>query len=249
MSARELTYAVVTPVRNEAANIRRIADALARQERLPVAWVVVDTGSTDETHAIVAELAQSASPGSSRPTLEGAQDLARGGPIARAFELGYSRPRRPARCDRQAGRRHVLRARLLHAPARRVRRRPAARDGERNLPRARGRRVARAARHRLDRLGRLALLSARMPCGRPPARAADGLGRRRRVSRQRARLEDARPSRIFRSITIAGRASGTARSTSRASRRAGRPATSATGSGTWRCERSGMPARSRPRSR
>lgn len=89
MSAREPTYAVITPVRNEVANIRRLAGALAGQERKPVAWVVVDTGSTDETPAIVAELAE-AHPWIVTATLEGAQDLARGGPIARAFELGYS---------------------------------------------------------------------------------------------------------------------------------------------------------------
>jgi poly-beta-1,6-N-acetyl-D-glucosamine synthase len=89
VSTRELTYGVVTPVRNEAANIRRIADSLAAQERLPAAWVVVDTGSTDETNAIVAELAEK-HPWIVAATLEGAKDLARGGPIVRAFELGYS---------------------------------------------------------------------------------------------------------------------------------------------------------------
>ena len=50
---------------------------------------MVDTGSTDETPAIVAELAQEHA-WIVAATLEGAQDLARGGPIARAFELGYS---------------------------------------------------------------------------------------------------------------------------------------------------------------
>lgn len=89
MSTRELTYAVVTPVRNEVANIRRLADALTLQESPPAAWIVVDTGSTDETPAIVVELART-HPWIVTATLEGAQDLARGGPIARAFELGYS---------------------------------------------------------------------------------------------------------------------------------------------------------------
>lgn len=89
MSPRELTYAVVTPVRNEAENIRRVCGALARQQRRPAVWVVVDTGSTDDTEDVVAGLAR-ANPWIVMATLEGAQDLARGGPIARAFELGYS---------------------------------------------------------------------------------------------------------------------------------------------------------------
>lgn len=83
-----LTYAVVTPVRNEASNIRRVAESLASQRTRPSRWVVVDTGSTDETGQLVAALAQEHDwivP----LTLEGAADLARGGPIARAFELGY----------------------------------------------------------------------------------------------------------------------------------------------------------------
>ena len=61
LSRREpspLTYAVVTPVRNEADNIGRLASALAAQRFCPTAWTIVDTGSTDETGAIVAELAR-----------------------------------------------------------------------------------------------------------------------------------------------------------------------------------------------
>lgn len=84
-----LSYAVVTPVRNEAANIRRVAESLAGQRIGPVRWVVVDTGSTDETPELVASLA-AAHDWIVPLTLEGAADLARGGPIARAFELGYS---------------------------------------------------------------------------------------------------------------------------------------------------------------
>jgi biofilm PGA synthesis N-glycosyltransferase PgaC len=83
------SYAVVTPVRNEAENIRRLAEALAAQRIRPVAWIVVDTGSTDETPELVAALAEEHD-WISPMTLEGAADLARGGPIARAFELGYA---------------------------------------------------------------------------------------------------------------------------------------------------------------
>jgi poly-beta-1,6-N-acetyl-D-glucosamine synthase len=52
-----LAYAVVTPARNEGGNLPRLAAALAAQTRRPVAWVVVDDGSTDETGELLAELA------------------------------------------------------------------------------------------------------------------------------------------------------------------------------------------------
>jgi len=48
---------VVSPVRNEAAHIERVARALAAQTRRPDSWIVVDDWSTDETPAILARLA------------------------------------------------------------------------------------------------------------------------------------------------------------------------------------------------
>jgi poly-beta-1,6-N-acetyl-D-glucosamine synthase len=87
MTRRSMSYAVVTPVRNEEANVRRLADSLDHQERLPTAWVVVDTGSTDQTIAIVTELART-HPWISIVSLAGANRPVRGGPIARAFEVG-----------------------------------------------------------------------------------------------------------------------------------------------------------------
>jgi poly-beta-1,6-N-acetyl-D-glucosamine synthase len=84
----ELTYAVVTPVRNEAENLPRLAAALAAQHRPPAAWVVVDTGSTDETRHLLDELA-GLHPWIRTATLDGVESMERGGPIARGFELGY----------------------------------------------------------------------------------------------------------------------------------------------------------------
>lgn len=48
-----LRYAVVTPARNEAENIERLAAALAAQSHPPATWIVVDDGSTDATPALV----------------------------------------------------------------------------------------------------------------------------------------------------------------------------------------------------
>jgi glycosyltransferase involved in cell wall biosynthesis len=57
MAAAPLSYAVVTPVRNERANIKRLAAALVAQRHRALAWVVVDDGSDDGTTELVAELA------------------------------------------------------------------------------------------------------------------------------------------------------------------------------------------------
>jgi biofilm PGA synthesis N-glycosyltransferase PgaC len=49
---------VVSPVRNEAAHIERVALALAAQTRRPDRWVVIDDRSTDETPRILERLAE-----------------------------------------------------------------------------------------------------------------------------------------------------------------------------------------------
>jgi biofilm PGA synthesis N-glycosyltransferase PgaC len=49
---------VVSPVRNEAAHIERVALALAAQTRRPDLWVVIDDRSADETPQILARLAE-----------------------------------------------------------------------------------------------------------------------------------------------------------------------------------------------
>jgi len=53
----ELTYARITPARNEAENLRRLAGCLVRQTKTPQAWIIVDDGSTDDTRSIGEELA------------------------------------------------------------------------------------------------------------------------------------------------------------------------------------------------
>jgi len=52
-SARELTYVLVTPARNEAAFIERTIRSVAAQTIRPLRWVIVSDGSTDGTDQIV----------------------------------------------------------------------------------------------------------------------------------------------------------------------------------------------------
>lgn len=82
-----LTYALVTPARNEEDGLRRLAGCVLEQTVAPTTWVIADNGSTDATAAIAAELARShpsitvvVVPGETMPT--------RGGAVVRAFNAG-----------------------------------------------------------------------------------------------------------------------------------------------------------------
>jgi glycosyltransferase involved in cell wall biosynthesis len=84
-----LCYAVVTPVRDEAESLRRLAAALDAQTTMPDTWLVVDNGSRDGSLEVLEQLA------STRPWLRVLSippdpSLARGGPVARAFEEGVA---------------------------------------------------------------------------------------------------------------------------------------------------------------
>ena len=90
MDGPALRYAVVTPVRNEAGNLRRLFASLSGQSVRPECWVIVDTGSTDGTVDLARTLAHE------QPWIDFVADAdlgatKRGGPIVRAFELGVSR--------------------------------------------------------------------------------------------------------------------------------------------------------------
>jgi glycosyltransferase involved in cell wall biosynthesis len=82
-----LTYAVVTPARDEARNLPRLAECLAAQRLLPSAWVIVENGSTDDTLEAARTLA-ARHPWIQVLSLQGQTVPTRGGPIARAFEAG-----------------------------------------------------------------------------------------------------------------------------------------------------------------
>jgi glycosyltransferase involved in cell wall biosynthesis len=53
-----MNYVLITPARNEEANIKRLLDSVVSQTHLPLKWVIVDDGSTDRTGDIVALYAQ-----------------------------------------------------------------------------------------------------------------------------------------------------------------------------------------------
>ena len=87
---RMLGYAVVTPVRDEENDLRRLAESMVAQTRKPVVWVVVDNGSTDGTPAVAQSLARAHDwivCAASAPTRRAEP----GEPIVRAFLTGLER--------------------------------------------------------------------------------------------------------------------------------------------------------------
>jgi glycosyltransferase involved in cell wall biosynthesis len=73
-----LSYAIVTPARNERANLQRLADSILAQEQRPACWVIVDDGSDDGMDVVAAELAEAHDWILVVHTGEGADDLAKG---------------------------------------------------------------------------------------------------------------------------------------------------------------------------
>ncbi|HEX3801475.1 MAG TPA: glycosyltransferase [Solirubrobacteraceae bacterium] len=89
-ASQPLTYAVVSPVRDESAFLKLAARSLIEQSVRPREWVIVDDGSNDQTGAIADGLAAehewiTAVHRPRRSTRE------RGAPIVRAFKDGLSR--------------------------------------------------------------------------------------------------------------------------------------------------------------
>ncbi|HYY32208.1 MAG TPA: glycosyltransferase [Gaiellaceae bacterium] len=83
----QLSYAVVTPARNEAENLGRLACCLAEQTALPSRWIIVDNGSTDSTLAIAQDLEREHRWVRVLRVL-GEAEITRGAPIVRAFHAG-----------------------------------------------------------------------------------------------------------------------------------------------------------------
>jgi len=83
----ETTYAAITPARNEADNLPRVAESLAGQTAPPARWLIVDNGSTDATATVARALSEHhgwaqllSVPGDDAPV--------RGAPIVRALHAG-----------------------------------------------------------------------------------------------------------------------------------------------------------------
>lgn len=88
-----LSYAIVTPARNEHDNLRKLADSVAAQTHLPEEWVIVDDGSDDFMEVVAAELARRYDWVVVTETGEDALDLAHGRRRGRdllAFRRGLS---------------------------------------------------------------------------------------------------------------------------------------------------------------
>jgi glycosyltransferase involved in cell wall biosynthesis len=86
LGVETLSYALITPVRDEAQALPRLAEAVFHQTLVPQTWVIVDTGSSDETPEIIKRLAGQAKFVVATSVEEDV--LARGGPIVRAFCYG-----------------------------------------------------------------------------------------------------------------------------------------------------------------
>jgi biofilm PGA synthesis N-glycosyltransferase PgaC len=82
-----LSYALITPARDEAENLRRLGECLIEQTVPPFAWVIVDNGSSDETPIVARQLAQRV-PWIRFLLLPGGTRATPGAPIVRAFRLG-----------------------------------------------------------------------------------------------------------------------------------------------------------------
>lgn len=81
-------YAVITPVRDEAENLPRLAAALAAQTKQPERWIIVDNGSVDGTPSLAAELAATHPRITAHSIASGSRE--RGAPIVRSFSAGIA---------------------------------------------------------------------------------------------------------------------------------------------------------------
>lgn len=87
MSTPLLSYALVSPVRNEEGNLRRLAVSIDAQTHKPTRWVVIDNGSDDRTIEVARELARTRN-WMTVTTVPGETRAVPGAPVVRAFHAG-----------------------------------------------------------------------------------------------------------------------------------------------------------------
>jgi glycosyltransferase involved in cell wall biosynthesis len=83
------SYVVVTPARDEADNLPRLARCLAAQTVVPRSWQIVDNGSTDGTLEVAAQL-RSRHDWIDVLTRPGSTSADRGAPVVRALQAGIA---------------------------------------------------------------------------------------------------------------------------------------------------------------
>ena len=120
MSFPQLDYALITPARNEAENLPRLASSLAQQTVPPTSWLIVDNGSTDSTREIAAQIARDhewVTVLTMDPDVDSASTRAE--PTVRAFESGLvelgSLPEIVVKLDADVSFKHDYFERLLTA--------------------------------------------------------------------------------------------------------------------------------------
>jgi glycosyltransferase involved in cell wall biosynthesis len=84
-----MSYAIITPARNESENLQRLAACLRSQTVTPRRWIIVDNGSTDDTPTVGRHLTTEC-PWITLHEMPGELTPVRGAPVVRAFHAGVA---------------------------------------------------------------------------------------------------------------------------------------------------------------
>ena len=236
------SYAAITPARNEADNLPRLAACLAAQTHAPLAWLIVDNGSTDDTLAVARRLGEDHAWIHVLSVPGGDGGPVRGAPIVRALHEAIETLRNAvppsfvvsldADVSFDPDYLHQLLDRFAENETLGI-----ASGSCYELVR---RRVAAASRHGQHGLGRVTDVPMGVPRGRASTRGALRLGRDRRDQGQCSWVDRRRHSSSSRSATTGRKACGTAAGSRRVPPRVTPPTTWATGRGTSSCVRFAM---------
>jgi glycosyltransferase involved in cell wall biosynthesis len=83
------SYAVITPARDEATNLPRLASSLTEQSIRPQTWIIVDNGSSDGTLELAMRIAEEHS-WIRVLSVPGASSANRGAPVVQALQAGIT---------------------------------------------------------------------------------------------------------------------------------------------------------------